>query len=264
VQTAQKLSTDALELLQNGEESSARAFLEHALRLDPGNEVARKLLDQIRADARAELGGMSFAYTVQPGDSLAKIAQVFLGDRYRFYILAKYNGISNPSRVTIGQVLRIPGQAPPKLIAAEPQSGATHAAKPVPAPVAARTAPEPLPAPAVEPPVSARRKEAERFYAEGLGYQKSGDTARAYAAFKDAAVRDPSFELATQQRDAARRELIARYQRDATAAFHRQDLDGSIRNWDLLLALDPEDQNARLKRAQAVDLKQRLNKLNTK
>jgi tetratricopeptide (TPR) repeat protein len=263
VQTAQKLSTDALELLQNGEESSARSFLEHALRLDPGNEVARKLLDQIRADARAELGATNFAYTVQPGDSLAKIAQAFLGDRYRFYILAKYNGIGNPSRVAVGQVIKIPGQAPPKLIATEP---AAHSAKPPVAPAppaAARVATDPAPVAAAEP-TSPRRREAERLYAEGLGFQKSGNTARAYDAFKDAVGRDPTFELAAQQRDAARRELIARYQRDATAAFHRQDLDGSIRNWDLLLALDPDDQNARLKRAQAVDLKQRLNKFNTK
>ncbi len=56
---------------------------------------------------------MFFRYTVQRDDSLSKIAQQYLGDRFRFHILAKYNDISNPSKLAAGQVIKIPGRAPP-------------------------------------------------------------------------------------------------------------------------------------------------------
>ena len=92
---------------------SARATLEKATALDPANDLARKLLDQIKADAQTELGATFFRYTVQRDDSLSKIAQAYMGDRFRFYILAKYNDIANPSRLAAGQVIKVPGRAPP-------------------------------------------------------------------------------------------------------------------------------------------------------
>ncbi len=54
-----------------------------------------------------------FRYTVQRDDSLSKLAQQYLGDRFRFYILAKYNDMANPSRLAAGQVIKIPGKAQP-------------------------------------------------------------------------------------------------------------------------------------------------------
>jgi LysM repeat protein len=98
--------------LQNGDETNARTALEKAVVLDPSNDLAKKLLDQIKADAQAELGSTFFRYTVQRDDSLSKLAQTYLGDRFRFYILAKYNEISNPSRLSAGQVIKIPGKGP--------------------------------------------------------------------------------------------------------------------------------------------------------
>lgn len=109
---AQRLALEAVDQLQNGDETGARGTLDRALELDPANDLARKLQEQVRADAEKELGPVSFRYTVQRDDSLSKLAQQFLGDRLRFYLLAKYNGITNPSRLAVGQVLRIPGKPP--------------------------------------------------------------------------------------------------------------------------------------------------------
>ena len=67
-------------------------------------------MDQIKADAQKELGAVFFRYTVQRDDSLSKLAQQYLGDRFRFYILAKYNDIQNPSRLSAGQVIKLPGK----------------------------------------------------------------------------------------------------------------------------------------------------------
>jgi len=45
------------------------------------------------------------AHTVQPGDNLFRIA---LRYNMSYLYLAQYNGIANPSRIHVGQVLRIP------------------------------------------------------------------------------------------------------------------------------------------------------------
>ena len=95
---AQKLTIDSITQLQNGDEPAAQKMLEQALALDPANDLARKLMEQTRADPQKELGTVFFRYTVQRDDSMSKLAQQFLGDRFKFYILARYNDIAIPSK----------------------------------------------------------------------------------------------------------------------------------------------------------------------
>jgi N-acetylmuramoyl-L-alanine amidase len=52
-------------------------------------------------------------YTVKAGDTLSKIAKEFYGDATKYPIIAEYNGLEDPSRIFIGQVLRIPSLTPP-------------------------------------------------------------------------------------------------------------------------------------------------------
>jgi len=52
-------------------------------------------------------------YTVKAGDTLSKIAKEFYGDATKYPIIADYNGLEDPSRIFIGQVLRIPPLTPP-------------------------------------------------------------------------------------------------------------------------------------------------------
>ena len=49
--------------------------------------------------------------------------------------------------------------------------------------------------------------------------------------------------------------------RTGLAAFQRQDLDRAIASWDRALVIDPGHKNAQLNRAQAVELKQNLQRL---
>ncbi len=56
---------------------------------------------------------------------------------------------------------------------------------------------------------------------------------------------------------------VARLQREARAAFAKQDLVGAIRAWDRVLEIDPENRNAQLERQRAKDLCKRLNDLTT-
>lgn len=242
---AQRLALEAVDQLQNGDELTARATLERALSLDPGSQLGRNLMDQIRADPQKELGAMSFRYTVQPDDTLSKLAARFLGDRYRFYILARYNDITNPNRLPVGAVIRIPGAAPPP--------GTLATTKPATRPETVDTAARP-PGLAETKPTS----EAERIYRAGIAQRNAGNLDAAYASFSDAARREPGNADYVKQADLARRDLVRRYDRDATQAFQRQNLDLAIKNWDQVLELDPDNQKAKLERSRAIDLRKRL------
>lgn len=236
---AAKLALQAVDQLQVGDEASARATIEQALKLDPANDLAKKLLDQINADAQRELGAVYFRYTVQPADTLSKLAQQYMGDRFRFWILAKYNDIGNPSRLGAGQVIKIPGRQPvtPPAPVVEPATRVEPAA----------------PAPAPEP-----KPELADAMKRGADLEKAGNLEAAYATYVDAAARFPASADAAKKRDAAKVALIRQLDREASQAFQRQDLDLAITKWDRVLELDANNKNARLKREQALDLKKRM------
>jgi nucleoid-associated protein YgaU len=171
---AQKLTIDAVTQLQNGDEPAAQRTLEQALALDPANDLAKKLMEQIKADPQKELGTVFFRYTVQRDDSLSKIAQQYMGDRFKFHILAKYNDIQNPSKLAAGQVIKVPGKAPPP-----------GAAPPRPAPAAAEAPDEAAKAAAAAATEAATpRNAAATLMQQGLDMQKGGNIEGAYDAFR--------------------------------------------------------------------------------
>ena len=47
----------------------------------------------------------------------------------------------------------------------------------------------------------------------------------------------------------------------ARTAFAKQDLDGSVRAWDRVLDIDPDNNTAKLERQRALALKEKANKL---
>ena len=241
---AQKMAMEAVDLLQNGDEAKARGVLEKATALDPSNDLARKLLDQIKADAQTELGATFFRYTVQKDDSLSKIAQAYMGDRFKFYILAKYNDIANPNRLAAGQVIKVPGRAPPP-------SARAPAAAPAPAPQAA----EPAPAAEAE---AAPAKAPSSAMQQGIAQQKSGNLEGAYASFSEAARNEPGNKDAVLNRDSVKVALLRKYDREAQQAYQRQNLDLAIKKWDQILELDPNNQKAKLERERAVELKKKM------
>ena len=134
-----KTVSNAIELLEAGNEEQASTELQRVLQTEPGHKLAQNLLRQIKDDPVAMLGRESFSYRVQPGESLSKIAGRFLNDVHQFYVLARYNDLKVPRQLAGGQMIRVPGKAPP----------------PAPAP-----APVPVPAPATTPVVTAPPKPA--------------------------------------------------------------------------------------------------------
>jgi tetratricopeptide (TPR) repeat protein len=238
---AQRLALDAVDQLQSGDEAAARLTLDKAIALDPTNELAKKLQDQIKADAQKELGPVFFRYTVQRDDSLSKLAQQYLGDRFRFYILAKYNDMASPNKLAAGQVIKIPGRAP-----------ATPPA--VVAPVAPASDAVAKPAEPAAPP----RDDVAELMQKGREQETKGNLEGAYAAYSDAARKSPVNAEAVRHRDASKVALVRSLDREGTQAFQRQNLDLAITKWDRILEIDPNNQKARLERERALELKKKM------
>ena len=251
-QQAQKLTIDAIAQLQNGEVAAAQKMLEQAQTLDPANDLARKMQEQIKADPQKELGTVFFRYTVQRDDSLSKIAQTYMGDRFKFHILAKYNDIANPSKLAAGQVIKVPGRG-------QAAAAATAATAAPAAPVARAAEPAEDVAKAAAIEAATPRNASMALMQQGNDLQKSGNLEGAYDAFREAALRDPGNRDAALQRDATRSALARRYEREATQAFQRQNLDEAIGKWDRVLALEPSNQKAKLERERAIDLRKKMN-----
>ncbi len=323
---AQKLVLHAIQMIQAGADSTARVELQEAVRLDPDNKIAHSLLRQTMVDPVATLGSRYFLYTVQPNDTLSKIAQRFLGDLYQFYILARYNNIQNPSQLEVGTVIKIPGNAPATVppptppASSEPpppvfksktdaktlaearrliQSGAYSQAIEL---LQRRLQEAPDDQPAEDVLVSAHLgyakqlrnqgkvdearqqlqqalalqpgntkantqlqamegdQRVERLYQSGLQALQRGEQEKAYAAFTETLKLNPHHVQAAQKAEEVKQDLIQRYHKNAMAAFHRQDLDSAIKEWDKVLVLNPDNESARLNRARALELRERIHK----
>jgi len=249
-QQAQKAALAAAEMLESGNEEPARAELKRALGMDPQNKLALNLTRQMAADPLATLGRESFVYTVRPSDTMSRIAQRFLGDVYAFYILSRYNDIKVPKQVSSGQVIRIPGKAPPP----SPPPAAT----PEPAPPRATAPPPPAPQPSAPPPPPPPPEPTpgERAMRNAATAERAGDLTRARAEYLAAASLNQAG--AATKAEQLRGQLVARYSVNARSALARQDLDGAIGNWQRVLDLDPENPTARLELERARGLKEKL------
>jgi hypothetical protein len=82
-------------------------------------------------------------YTVQPGDTLSKIARTVYGDGRKYPLIQKANDIADPSKIYVGQVLVIPSLAG--------ESPATPPPSPAPPTTPSPAAPTPAPEVGVDP-----------------------------------------------------------------------------------------------------------------
>jgi tetratricopeptide (TPR) repeat protein len=250
-QRAEQLANESVNILQAGDMAAGRGMLDQALALDPNNELARLLMKQLTVDPVAELGSASFTYIVQPGETLAILAQKFLADRHLFLILARYNNIAQANRISAGQSIKIPG----KQRSGDPAAGAR--------PTPPAPAPKPQPPPPPTTPPAPPEGPFAKPLAEAREHERRGDLERAFSIYNDILRRDPQHAEAGQRAADVRRRLIDRYSAEATKAFSKQDMDKAIAAWDRVLQLDPDNANAKAKRQQAVYLRDQLKKFDS-
>jgi tetratricopeptide (TPR) repeat protein len=193
----------AIDLLNQGDEKGAQKQLKPLLRANPNDPAANVLLESIQRDPVELLGAKSFSYKAQPGDTMLALSQRFLGNRLKFYQLARYNHLDKPAELAVGTMLRIPGEEP-------------RAAPPSPEPIANRNGTSP-PASQVKSKAKApdsaaipSANPAAAFKLRGLGLTalNQGQVASAVALLRRASALDPTNSLIA--RDLARAERIAR------------------------------------------------------
>lgn len=253
-QQAQRLALSATEMLEVGHEEQALAEIQRALQADPANRLAQSLLKQIQTDPQVLLGRDYFSYRVQPGESLSRIAGRFLNDVHLFYALARYNDIKVPRQLQGGQLIKVPGKAPPP--SATPAPAPAPVAPPVapsPPPPAAvpPPAPAPAPAPAAAPrppaPSSAEVVIAQE-YRRGLALMAQQKPAEAIEAFDQVLERDPGHANAKLKRAQALTQV---------GGLIRL-LENSIRRLDTQLAQNPGNAQLKAQRDKAVADRERL------
>jgi tetratricopeptide (TPR) repeat protein len=121
-----------------------------------------------------------------------------------------------------------------------------------------------------DPGVQAKLREAERrvgveqIYQNGVRAAQVGEPEKAYSAFQKALELDPGHGPAKEGLAQVKRDAVEVHSKRALAAFRRQELDVAISEWDQALAIDPDNELAKLRRAEAVDLKARFEQLQQK
>jgi hypothetical protein len=192
--SAQERLARVVDLLQQGSEAQARVELAETLRQQPSMREAEVLKQTLDTDPKALFGADSFAYRVGPHETLITVAVNFLGDSYKFYGLARYNGISVPNAVKPGDMIQIPGRfrEPANRPPARPSSGEDRPEKPQVAP----------PVPEARP---ANPAQAQRMRRAGLERMSAGFIDQAVGLLEQAQRLDPANGAITADLGRARR-----------------------------------------------------------
>jgi hypothetical protein len=174
---------DAVALLVDGEVTAARKMLSAMARRDPADQRTAALFATLDADPAAVLGTRSFNYRVQAGDQMTALSQRFLSDRLKFFLLSRYNGITVPKAIVVGQILRIPGVAP--VIAPPPRGVRPTLHEPMRKPAAVTSKP-----PVDHAPSTAAIHRAVQLRGAGLAALNTGNVNRAVMLMRQAAALD--------------------------------------------------------------------------
>ncbi len=192
----------AMDLLNRGNEAGALKQIKAQLKRNPQDPSAHVLLESIQRDPVELLGQRSFAYTVQPGETMIALSERFLGNRLKFYQLARYNDVKTPMGLAAGSVLRIPGEPPRPVVPSRQTSPGTASEMTEPSrPV------RPRPAPAEAAKTPANPGAALKLRSLGLTALNQGRVDQAVALLGKAAQLDPANALIAH--DLARAERIA-------------------------------------------------------
>ncbi len=106
--------------------------------------------------------------------------------------------------------------------------------------------------------------EAKSLYALGSDLLQGGQLENAYQMFTQSLTYDPENSQTKEAQLTCRDKLTDDYHRKAMSHFHHQELDQAIGLWDKILFLDPAHPLAPGYRSRAMEMKQKLEKIESK
>jgi tetratricopeptide (TPR) repeat protein len=105
--------------------------------------------------------------------------------------------------------------------------------------------------------------EAQKLLLKAQNEEKEGLYEKAYVTFGQVLTYEPDNQLARDAQLKVRNQLTDNYHRQAMQLFRKQELDEAIGFWDKILELDPNHSLAPGYKARALEMKQRLQRLDT-
>ncbi len=245
-----KILRQSYDWLDAGDDEKPRHQLECAQQYDPENKHVACLLRGLTADPETALGAESTPYVVRPGDSLGSIAKRFMGDVCEFWILARYNQIKVPKHLSAGQTIRIPGrvaavQPPPRVD--KPRQAETEKPRQADTDRARQAELE-----------RARQAESERARQAEGERARQAELEKARQAESERARQAEAEKARKVEAEKARQANIERHYRNGVGAYRSQALRAAIREFDAVLALDPNHSGAKVYRQQALDLEAKI------
>lgn len=268
--------------LAHGSQIEARRKLLAALALDPGNREAFTLLQTRVHDVDFVM------HAVNPGDTLASLAERYYGDRSRSEVIWETNRLPANPRLTAGMLLRIPAIPGVPFVRA-PRPEATddaRASSPSPPEVGQESEVNPLIAEAREALDRAdyvgalgdldKLLASDPANREGLDLKKAVLYRHGRALFDQKSYEESyrTFgQLARMQRDyedvlrllrEAKAQVAERHYREGIRLYREEHLKEAITEWRTALALEPGHASARKNIEQAEKLLQSLEELQKK
>ncbi|MGD9174366.1 MAG: tetratricopeptide repeat protein [Desulfobacterales bacterium] len=103
---AEKHYREGIRFYNKGQYGPARKEFLTALRYNPEHTRAKTRL----AGASKDMGQVKryIVHTIQPDESISTLAEQYYGDYRKFHLIADYNEMEDPTRVKVGQNIKIP------------------------------------------------------------------------------------------------------------------------------------------------------------
>lgn len=103
---AEKHYREGVKFYNRGQYAPARKEFLTALRYNPDHTKAKTRLAGTSKDM--EQVKRYIVHTVQPDESISTLAERYYGDFRKFHLIAEYNELADPTRVAVGQDIKIP------------------------------------------------------------------------------------------------------------------------------------------------------------
>lgn len=271
----------AIDLLALGDAGQAQVELQAYLAEVGESKIANNLLRQVEAPVGDLYPEEFVEVALETGVSLSTVAKQYLGDALQFYGLARYNGITEPGKTVVGQVIKVPLTTEAKLFLASPPVDPIKSADLIDANIdssnpvsnllvddevttqgdqAATLLEENLGliAPEIQPPMGEADVEVSQHLTDNFGLLAGLLADKNYkAAIAEFERLDDSPGLDKATLDG----VVDAYHREASQAFRRQELDTAIELWGKVMAINPDHAHASNSLMQAQELKEKLERL---